>query len=218
MLVSALEGHRLWASTYDTAPNPLLALESRLLPEVVGPFASKRIVDVACGTGRWMRRMEAEGASVAGVDFCEEMACQVGGRVALGDAARLPFAPAIADITICCLAIGYFRDLDCVVGEMARITRRGGRVIISELDPAAVAAGWTRSFRTGGVRYEMEHSAWSTQRIGAAARHAGLHAETQRQAPFGEPERGTFLAAGKGGAFEAYTRIPALWIGSWRKI
>ena len=31
MVVSALEGHRIWSRQYDESPNPILALETRVL-------------------------------------------------------------------------------------------------------------------------------------------------------------------------------------------
>ena len=51
MRVSAIEGHRNWAPIYDTGPNPLLALETRVLSEKLSPFDAPRFLDVACGPG-----------------------------------------------------------------------------------------------------------------------------------------------------------------------
>jgi malonyl-CoA O-methyltransferase len=135
MLVAALEGHRMWAASYRTAPNPLLALEDRLLPQIMGPVAFRRVVDVACGTGRWVGRLAEWGAHVVGIDFCAEMLEQapwnVHTRLVLGDAVCLPIRPATADLTICSFAAAYFPDLERAVWEMARITKPGGRPVIS---------------------------------------------------------------------------------------
>lgn len=221
MRVSALEGHRVWAASYNTSPNPLLALESRLLTELLGRVASQRVIDVACGTGRWAARLAASGAVVYGIDMCREMLEQapkmLDGRVILADVARLPIAAEAADLTICSLAAAYFPDLDHAFFEMARVTKSGGRVLVSDLHPEAVAAGWTRSFRAGSLIYEMEHFGYSLERIHGAGRDSGLALESECHARFGQPERTIFEAAGKADSLAEAANIKALWIGSWRK-
>jgi ubiquinone/menaquinone biosynthesis C-methylase UbiE len=221
MLVSAIEGHRLWADSYDASPNPLLALETRLLREMFGFAPSMRVVDVACGTGRWAAYFAARGADVLGIDFCREMLqyapINLRGRLVLGRAEALPAASRIADLAICCFAAGYLSNLEQAIAEMARITRSGGRVVITDLHPAAVAAGWTRSFRANGGLYEIEHFGHSLERIGAATLQAGLKFAFQAHGRFGEPERPIFEAAGKRERFAEVSATPAVWIGGWRK-
>jgi SAM-dependent methyltransferase len=220
MLVAALEGHRMWAASYQTAPNPLLALESRLLPGILGPVSCRRVVDVACGTGRWTTRLAEWGADVAGIDFCAEMLDHaprnVRTRLLLGDAGCLPIRPGIADLTICSFAAAYFPDLQRAVLEMARIAKPRGRVIITDLHPAGVKAGWTRSFRIDRMIYELQHFGYSLEQIQGAARRAGLKLESELSARFGEPEKLIFQSAGKAGSWNAISDVPALWIGSWR--
>lgn len=211
-LISSVEGHRFWAESYDATPNPLLALEDRVLPGVLGRIESQRVVDVACGTGRWAARL----SGAIGLDLCEEMLIRaaakpgLGGRVLLGDANRIPIASAAADLTLCSFAIGYLPNLDQALAELARITRPAGRVVISDLHPASVAAGWTRSFRAHGAVVEMRHYPHSVADIVRAARRAGLVLESQRDVFFGSPEEAIFRQAGK-----PMPEIPALWIASW---
>ncbi len=220
MLVPALEGHRMWAASYQTAPNPLLALEARLLPEIIGPVSFRRVVDVACGTGRWAARLAEWGADVVGVDFCAEMLdhapVKLRTRLMLGDAACLPIQPGTADLAICSFAAAYFPDLNRAVSEMARITKAGGRVIITDLHPAGVEAGWTRSFRVDRVVYELLHFGYSLEQMDRAARQAGLELESELHACFGEPEKAIFQAAGKAGNWNTISEVPALWIANWR--
>jgi malonyl-CoA O-methyltransferase len=220
MLVPALEGHRMWAASYRMAPNPLLALEGRLLPKIIGPVSYQRVVDVACGTGRWAARFAEWGADVIGIDFCAEMlehaSVSVRTRLVMGDAACLPIRSGIAGLTICSFAAAYFPDLERAVSEIARITKPGGRVIITDLHPAGVEAGWTRSFRIDRVVYELEHFGYSLEQMDRAARRAGLELECEPHARFGEPEKTIFQAAGKAGSWNTISEVPALWIGSWR--
>ena len=212
MVVSPLEGHRIWAPEYDRGLNPLLALEERVVPR----FPASRIIDVACGTGRWTARLGA-----IGIDLCEEMLRQrshnaaLRGRFALADAAALPFASGVSDLTLCSFAIAYIQNLAAAVSEMARVTRPGGRVVISDLHPAAIAAGWTRSFRSAGVLYELEHPPGAVEETLLAARRCGLELSLRREACFGEPERPIFEAAGK--PLEQVAGTPAVWLAVWTK-
>jgi malonyl-CoA O-methyltransferase len=221
--VSPIEGHRLWAPCYDAGPNPLLALESRVLGPLLGPVDSLLAVDVACGTGRWSERLTRLGARVAGIDACEPMLAlaaakpALAGRLILADAGALPLRSRIAGLTICSFAIGYFADLARAFAELARITMPGGTVAISDFHPVAVAAGWTRSFRAAGTVYHIEHFTRSSEQLCREARAAGLQLEWQASQHFGEPERAIFRAAGKADLFDAVSAIPAVWIGIWKK-
>src|SRR4051794_14130921 len=144
MLVQALEGHRIWSAEYDAQPNPLLALETRLLRNYIEPLAGCAFLDVAAGTGRWMRIAQSRGARVYGVDLCREMLeCAIqkpglAGRLALADACELPLRSSSIDLAVCSFAFGYFSDLRSAIHEMARVARS---IIISDLHPEASVAG-----------------------------------------------------------------------------
>jgi malonyl-CoA O-methyltransferase len=226
--VSAIEGHRNWAASYDAGPNPLLALETRLVLERLSPLGATRFLDVACGTGRWMllvRQSLAQqtGSQVFGVDFCQEMLLEasrkpgLAGYLALADARRIPLTDGTADLTLCSFAMGYFPSPLQAIAEMARVSRIGGRVVVTDLHPCALTAGWTRSFRSQGQVYEIDHHHHAIAAWEAAAKSAGLALEWVIEAAFGEPERAIFLQAGKDSLFPELSRIPALLAMSWTK-
>jgi ubiquinone/menaquinone biosynthesis C-methylase UbiE len=209
MLLQPIEAYRRWAPTYDTAANPVLALEYRALSSL----NCESFLDVACGTGRWMRHFAERGAAVFGVDACREMLersqCN---PVVQGDATALPFADGVADLTLCSFAAGYIDDLPSLFREMARATRRGGRVVVSDLHPDALATGWTRSFRDGDTVIEIAHHHRPESEILSAARNAGLRLHRTISASFGEAERPIFRSAGR-----PMPEIPAIWIGIWKR-
>jgi SAM-dependent methyltransferase len=221
MLVSPEQGHRLWAASYDANPNPLLALESRVLQDLMPVAAPMRVVDVACGTGRWTSWFSDVGASVTGIDACEEMLGRapdrLRGSLALGRAEALPVASNYADLVLCSFAAGYFYALRQAVAEMARIARSGGRVIVTDLHPAAVAAGWKRSFRADGRVYEIDHARYSLDEITGSASQAGLRLFAELNVYFDEPERAIFEKAGKAERFSEAVNVPAVWAGIWGK-
>jgi ubiquinone/menaquinone biosynthesis C-methylase UbiE len=212
VLVSAAEGHRVWAPTYDDGLNPLLALEERIL----GPLHASTAIDVGCGTGRWTARLNA-----FGIDRSPEMLRRASrnpslcGHLLLADAAALPFASGVSDLTLCSFAVSYISDLPAATCEMVRVTKCGGQVIVTDLHPDAVAAGWTRSFRAGGTIYEMEHRPTAVVETIEAMRRFGLLLAHQHEACFGEPERPIFEAARK--SLDEVAGIPAVWIGIWTK-
>ncbi len=218
--IDPVRGHRLWAASYDCAHNPLLALERRALQPQLDRLGGKFVADIGCGTGRWLTFLSASGARVAGLDLTAEMLAQAAkrgldGRLAQADAQSLPVAADAADVTLCSFCLSNAGDPGSIFAELARVTRPSGRVIVSDLHPAAIAAGWQRTFRSAGQLYEMEldpaHHA-DPLRLGA---HAGLKLWRILEPRFGEAERPLFEQAGKAADFEAVSRIPALLITLW---
>ena len=216
--ISAPAAYRLWASTYDQDPNPLVALEHRVLSERLDLVPGERMMDLATGTGRWLEYALARGVRGTGVDFCGEMLAAaaskrgVRGRLTQADVCALPFASHSVDLAVCSFALGYIDRLELAFREMARIARR---IITSDLHPDAVRAGWVRSFRDSSQSYEIEHHDHLWDRIETCARAAGLRPSWKLDASFGEPERALFERAGKADAFLAARRVPAILISAW---
>lgn len=223
MRVAAIEGHRLWAPVYDRMQNPLLSLESRTVQRLLCEATPQRVVDVACGTGRWMLHFQERGATVMGVDACPEMLAQatehpqLRGRLVLADAQSIPLAEKTADLVVCSFAASYVPDLRHLLREMARITAASGRVVISDMHESAVAAGWRRSFHVGTSVYEIEHFRYSSHALSAIAGEMGLHLRTEAHAHFEEEERAILNSAGKHHLYSQLRAVPAVWVGIWTK-
>jgi len=221
--VPAIEGHRLWAESYDQAPNPLLALEARTMRRILERAQPKRVIDVACGTGRWLLRLQQSGVSVFGIDACDAMLLQaaksssLSGRLLLGEVGHLPIRDGAADLVLCSLALGYFHNLERSIDELARICMPGGQIAICDVHPEALAAGWTRAFTRQGVRYEIDHHIYQWEQIDGAARAAGLHVLLRESARLAEPERPFFRKAEKDHLFAAAAAVPALFTGVWER-
>lgn len=216
--IPAPAAYRLWADTYDLDPNPLVALERRVLGERLDFAPGERVMDLATGTGRWLALASSRGARVIGVDSCPEMlavaATKQGakGHLACADICALPFASHSADVALCSFALGYIERLDLAFQEMTRVAPR---IITSDLHPETHRSGWVRSFRANGDRYEIEHYNHEWQQVEACARTAGLRPAWTVDVSFGEQERVLFERAGKSDAFISAGQVLAVLIAAW---
>jgi ubiquinone/menaquinone biosynthesis C-methylase UbiE len=125
---------------------------------------------------------------------------------------RLPVRDGVADIAICSMAIGYVPDVNNLFRELARVSRS---IVVSDLHPAAVEAGWRRGFVAAGRHYEIEQFAHSTAQLDEAARACGFRLDWRTVAHLGEPERTIFARAGREQSFAAACDIPALLATCW---
>jgi malonyl-CoA O-methyltransferase len=219
MVISPIEAYTRWSATYDATPNPITSLEARLLSTRLDLLPGQRFLDAGCGTGRWMTWASARGIRVFGIDFCRDMILHAGAdiqrRCAIADVMHLPFTDDSFDTAICSFTIGYLPSIERTLTELARVSRD---VIVSDLHPEAIRQGWTRSFRSGADSWEIEHHRYSLSDLDHAASNAGFVRRWRIEASLGEPERSIFEKAGKGTAFVASTRLPAVAITAWRKL
>jgi malonyl-CoA O-methyltransferase len=172
--ISAREGYERWAPSYpQVAGNPLMRIEQAMMLKLWPPVAGRRVLDLACGSGRYTQLLAAAGAEVVALDFSPAMLRRAppGGRVC-ASMMRQPFAAAAFDVVISGLAIGHTADLAGWMAETARVLRPGGTLLYSDLHPEAARAGLTRSF-TDELRHSYTLPHWGheldVQRAAAAA-------------------------------------------------
>ena len=106
----------------------------------VGP--GSRALDVATGTGDLAIAMAARGAEVVGSDFSEGMLVRARAKSAAvrweqGNALALPYADGEFDAATVGFGARNFSDLGRGLGEMARVVRSGGRVVVLEITTPA---------------------------------------------------------------------------------
>lgn len=214
--VSAEEGYERWAPTYDHAPNPLLHLEERKLAALLPNLSGKCVLDLACGTGRWLQKLVSESGSTVGVDFSAAMLRVAGrktairGRLARADCQRLPFHGSVFDLVLCSFALGHIPDVGSIVRELSGVTKAGADVFVSDLHPEAYALGWRTGFRDSGGAIQIKMSPHTSEEIVRAFYVGGFECLTHVPLCFGEPERPIFAQAGKEDLFEAACRMPAV--------
>lgn len=215
----AMEAHALWAPTYDDGTNPLLALEERALEPLLSELNDKNILDVACGTGRWLARLRSQGAgNVFGIDLSQEMLQVASAKAALtgalvrADCLALPLRSAFTHLSICSFAIGYLADLPAFARELSRVSRPQAHVLISDFHPAGHCRGWKRAFRCEGRAIEIASFAYSIRTICEAFEKSNLLLMQKMEPHIDEPERRIFAHAGKLSMFDSIRGLPALFI------
>jgi SAM-dependent methyltransferase len=129
---------------------------------------------------------------------------------ALAANVALPFCSDTFDLVLCSFAIGY---APAALSELIRITRRGGKLIISDVHPDAIARGWSRTFRVGGEVIAPEHHPYSLTDLC----HTSLALTQFAEPHIAEPERDIFIRAGKPHAFVPSMEHPAIFIAMFTK-
>lgn len=90
-----------------------------------------RVLEVGCGRGHLVKALQEQGVDAIGVDLnpqAAEHAVTEGVRQA--DAASLPFEDASFDALVSVHAIEHIPDLDSALGEMCRVVRPGGSLLL----------------------------------------------------------------------------------------
>jgi ubiquinone/menaquinone biosynthesis C-methylase UbiE len=223
---SAAQGYERWAPIYDHSPNPLLAREERYLLPLLLNLRSKRILDLACGTGRWLEKLtgQSDGESAVGIDCSVAMLRVAGKKAALagrltGAACEsLPFRDAEFDLAICSFALGHIQDLRLMVRELARVTRPGADLYITDLHPDAYERGWRVGFRDDGAAVQIEMLSRASEEIVESFHSNGFDWLAQSPLWLEEPERPIFMRAGKGDSFANACQVPAVLVFHFRRI
>jgi ubiquinone/menaquinone biosynthesis C-methylase UbiE len=222
--VSAAEGYARWAPLYDQDPNPLLAREERHLLPLLADLRHKRILDLACGTGRWLEKlMVADGAWAVGLDRSEPMlrvAARKGpiaGRLTRASCESLPFRAGVFDLTICSFALGHIEDLGSMARELARVTKPAADIFVSDLHPDAYEYGWRVGFRDQNAAVQIETVPRSAKETVQALDAHGFECVTQSPLWLGEPEKPLFARAGKSDRFASACQSPAVLVFHFKR-
>lgn len=136
-------------------------------------LSGKRLLDVGCGRGRWLRYFAERGATTTGIDFAQDAvesctAQHLDARRA--SVTELPFEDGVFDVvsSITVLLHLPYDMKEQAVAEIARVLRPDGRALLIEStwksDPSAHVYGvaledWQRLFAARGLklRYRAGH-------------------------------------------------------------
>lgn len=196
-----LSAYEKWAPIYPpVAHNPLMRAEQAAMSRYWPVVAGRRVLDLACGSGRYSRILcEQKAAEVISLDFCVPMLQQVlGTQRVCASMMQLPFPAATFDAVISGLAVGHASDVSAWMAEASRVLRPGGTLLYSDFHPAAAQAGLTRSFKdehdqTQTVPHRFFDVATQLQAVSAA----GLRVEVTHEVCVGAELTEPFANSGQ---------------------
>ncbi len=145
-------GYAEWAATYDHSDNPMFLAEEPAVRGLLASYPAGAALDAACGTGRYAAHLASLGHRVIGIDTTAEML-----RVAMAKVPEaqfetagltaIPLPDGEVDLAVCTLALTHCSNLGPPVGELARVVRPGGRVVISDVHPFMAMLGVHGGYR-----------------------------------------------------------------------
>jgi len=207
--LSTREGYDRWSEIYDEEDNPLIVLEERYLPDLLGDVRGLDLVDLGCGTGRHAVRIAAAGARVTAVDFSEGMVAKARSKpgwnsvrfVAHDLTQRLPFPDRSFHRVLACLVLDHIGDLAGFFSECRRVCRPDGFVLVSGFHPALMLRGIQARFiepttgrdvRPASYAHQISDYVMGAVRSGLTLEYVSEHAVDQ-EVVVRSPRAATYL-------------------------
>ncbi len=157
-----VSGYAAWSNSYDGMRNFVIDVEEPVMRQLLAGVAGASVVDAACGTGRHLAHLIAEGNVGVGVDQSIPMLEAARQKIPnadlrVGQLNALPVEDAWADLVICSLALTHVVALEVAACELARVVRPGGRIVISDVHPFFTALGFHAFFGEGRFVRNYHH-------------------------------------------------------------
>jgi cytosine/adenosine deaminase-related metal-dependent hydrolase/ubiquinone/menaquinone biosynthesis C-methylase UbiE len=207
-----------WAPSYDARPNPLLALEQRVLLPRLGDVRGLDVLDAGCGTGRWLGQLAGRSPrSLVGVDISPVMLglaaskLNHGCELLLGSCTALPVRDATADLVLSSFVVSYLDDVEGFAQEIDRVARPGAMIFLTDMHPETEASlQWKRGTQLDG-------RGWPLARIIQAFEARGFTLVSLTEPEFEIPERQVFEDCGREDLYESAAGLPAIYVLQLRK-
>ena len=179
-----------WAEHYDDE-DPSTMLDQPFLMSVIQPFEGCRILDLGCGTGRYLR-LVGQGSYAVGLDLSRGMLTrarrQTSAAIAAGwvqaSAECLPFRAQSFDRVVSGLVLDHVRELRLFFNGIARTLKPGGRAIVTAVHPDMQRlTGPTVRFTAAGREYHTQGTIHEIRDILAAVTQSDLFIEQLQEPP-----------------------------------
>lgn len=126
------------------------------------PKPCRSVLDVGCGTGRYLVRVDAE--KRAGLELSPQLVKNTPHTIE-GSMLNIPFPDNMFDCTYAVESLEHSINPQCAISEMCRVTKPGGTVIVIDKNAAHSGemqiAPWEQWFDTEQVcRWLEEHCTW----------------------------------------------------------
>jgi SAM-dependent methyltransferase len=211
--------------------------EHVLDPVMLGRIAAgrfERALDVGCGEGRFCRMLKSAGIAGIGIDPTHQLVEAARQRDPAGDyrigrAERLEFESASFDLVVSYLTLVDITDFRTAIGEMARVLKPGGTLLIANLTgftSACATQGWVRDQEGRRLHFPVDRYLeefpfwleWQGIRIENWHRPLGAYMTALLESGlqlrfFSEPEP----VSGESSRQEFYRRAPWFVVMEWQK-
>ena len=138
-------------SWYDTDIGKTIDLiETECILSLLIPIKGKKVLDVGCGTGNFVRKLDALGYDVIGIEPDRAMrakAIEKGLRCIEGRAEDIPFPDGSFDAVLSVTSLEFFEDKEKAVLEMIRVLKPGGKLVIG-----TIIGSWREYYESQGKR------------------------------------------------------------------
>ena len=203
-----------------------LTLERRYLEPLLPCTPGLDVVDLGCGTGRWLEVLkEREPHSLLGVDASLEMLQQAkrklkdAARFAHADGSRAPLQAGSADLVMGNFVLSYVEDAHQFLANARAALRVGGSLFLTDVHPGTSAAlEWRRGVRSEAGFQEIRTFERSIDAVIALCENAGFRLTVRLEPCFGAAERELFEVAGKLSYFEQAAGHPAIYILQFQSV
>jgi SAM-dependent methyltransferase len=130
----------------------------------VGSGRFRSALDVGCGEGRFCRMLKAAGVATIGIDPTPQLIETARRRDPAGDyrsgrAEKLEFAGENFDLVVSYLTLVDIPDFRAAIGEMARVLKPGGSLLIANLTSftsACAERGWVEDSNGRSVHFPVD--------------------------------------------------------------
>lgn len=172
------------AGTYDEDRAPFPVPPDVMLQRLVAE-GRVRVVDLGCGTGRWLAAQAAAFAGtpveLIGVDpslgMLSEAVAKGLPRLVRARAEEVPLDDESVDYVFTGFAFHHFADKDRALDEVGRLLRSGGVFHMVNIEPTMVDGWWLHRFFPGTRAIDAARF-WDPERIAAALERRGFGVET----------------------------------------
>ena len=132
-IISTSEKFDLSAPTYDNTPAEYFEQWDGPVLSMLGDVSGKAILDVGCGTGRLLKKLERMGANAVGIDISKQMVEKAKSKSLLAfqtDISDFAWSEPF-DVVVSVLTFNYIEDKAAAFEKIWSLLKPGGTFIIS---------------------------------------------------------------------------------------
>ena len=140
-------------------------VESHLVLDLVRPATGELLLDVGCGTGVFTTDFIAAGVNAVGLDISHPMlkyalkkTSGISFSAVQGDMCKLPFGDGLFDKAVSITALEFVEDAGSALGELFRVTKAGGYVVVATLNSLSPWAERRKDKTMTGQRHILENA------------------------------------------------------------